>query len=664
MAVCGVRLAMPVKVKCSTCQKVLSVPDSARGKAVKCPDCDTRIPVPAGDSDAPVKKSVKKKASTDDDFASLDLRNIEDRKARICPKCGCDLKDLDEDETECPKCGYDTSTGGMGAAAKKRALKGPDPDKFFKGLWSDGWKFVGRNKGLAFRSIMYSIVASLLAAFSIFMFLYNSTWPPRVFFGFVTAVCLMVIPGWYWLADVYIIQNAMEKKDKIKRLNFDFFTASALGIKFFAWNIAFAGPVLAIPAAIGAILVRNGSPTYVLGIITGLAYIPVLLAFPGVMGHMAMPISYPGWMFWKILPSLGQTFKGSMVWVLLALSTNIATIGTIGATIAVYGNDVVGVVNAMESNADIYRRKWAAENKPKVQKKGEAPPAPEAPIPDPVRVNYQPLIIPGILWCVAFVPFGFTALFNMRTNGQFVYYFRPALGLIGQAKQYKYKAILSRELDEEYKPKSTKVALLEAIAVTGILALVGGVGGLVVSTLFNTDLAASILVGVICGGALAETGGVLMVSKEAMDHGNPFYSAAGFFLSSFWLIRIGAGILIAMYGLDFVRILVDILTLASFIVLLIYTINNWGEAKPGCLTAILGFLTSFIGIILVIVGLIASPLIQEAIWGRGNEPDPVQQQFDPAGGAMPGGAMPGMPGAPGAMPGMPDPGGAAPAGAP
>ncbi len=111
-----------------------------------------------------------------------------------------------------------------------------------------------------------------------------------------------------------------------------------------------------------------------------------------------------------------------------------------------------------------------------------------------------------------------------------------------------------------------------------------------------------------------------------------------------------------MYGFDFIRILVDILTLAAFIILLIYTVNHWGEAKPGCLTAILGFLTSFIGLILVIVGLIASPLIQEAIWGEKDEPEAVQQQFEPApGGAVPGMPAGGMPGAPGAMPGMPDP---------
>lgn len=664
---------MAVKVKCSTCQKVLSVPDSARGKAVKCPACETRIPVPAGEAEAPAKKPVKAKKGDDDEFlASLDLRNAEDRKARICPKCGCDLKHLDEDETECPECGYDTAVGGIGAAATKRAMRGPDPDKFFKGLWNDGWRFVMKNKGIALRSILYTLLASVLAAIAGFMFLYNSTWPPRVFFGLVITVCLMVIPGWYWYVDVFIIEHCLEKKDKIKRLNFDFFTAAALGIKFICWNVAFAGPILAIPAVIGSLLVRSGSPPYVLGIVVALGYIPVLMMFPGVMGHMAMPITRPGWMVWKIIPTLGKTLKGSLVWMLLALATNLPTVGTLAAMVAIYGDDVAGVVNAMESNADIHRRKWAAENKPKVQKKGEAPAAPEAPIPDPVAVNFQPLIIPAVLWCVAFIPFGFTALFNIRTNGQFVYYFRPALGLIGQAKQYKYKAILSREEEDEYKPKTNQQAFIEAIAVTAILALVGGVFGLVISTLFNADLATCILIGIACGGALADTVGVIMVSKEAMDHGNPFYSAAGFFLSSYWIIRPCIRLLQALDNI-YIDIAINVLTLTAFIILLIYTINHWGEAKAGCLTAILGVSTVFICLIIFIAGLVASPMIQKIIWGEQDEPEAVQQQFDPAadggvpgmpGGAMPGMPGPGMPGAPGAMPGMPVPAGAAPAGAP
>ena len=43
---------MPVKLKCTNCEKVLSVPDAARGKAVKCPECQTRLAVPEDDDSA------------------------------------------------------------------------------------------------------------------------------------------------------------------------------------------------------------------------------------------------------------------------------------------------------------------------------------------------------------------------------------------------------------------------------------------------------------------------------------------------------------------------------------------------------------------------------------------------------------------------------------
>ena len=128
---------MPVKVRCSSCDKVVTVPDAARGKAVKCPQCETRIAVPAGDSgaqkavrDSGAQKVVKKKPAaaksskpidSEDGLASLDLRRAEDTNARICSKCGFDLQELDEEETECPQCGFDIEEGGLGVKARKRA---------------------------------------------------------------------------------------------------------------------------------------------------------------------------------------------------------------------------------------------------------------------------------------------------------------------------------------------------------------------------------------------------------------------------------------------------------------------------------------------------------------------------------------------------------------
>ena len=131
---------MPVKVKCTSCEKVLSVPDAARGKAVKCPQCQTRISVP-DEEDAPksssksgASKSKPKKSSkpvdSEDALASFDMRRAEDTEARICSKCGFDMQYQDEEDTECPECGFDSAEGGLGAKARKKAMRGPDPADF------------------------------------------------------------------------------------------------------------------------------------------------------------------------------------------------------------------------------------------------------------------------------------------------------------------------------------------------------------------------------------------------------------------------------------------------------------------------------------------------------------------------------------------------------
>ena len=67
---------MAVKVRCPTCDKVLNAPDAARGKAVKCPGCDTKVKVPAGDTSAggqttsrraAAKAPARQRAQADDD---------------------------------------------------------------------------------------------------------------------------------------------------------------------------------------------------------------------------------------------------------------------------------------------------------------------------------------------------------------------------------------------------------------------------------------------------------------------------------------------------------------------------------------------------------------------------------------------------------------------
>src|SRR5262249_33024529 len=132
---------MPVKVRCPTCEKVLNAPETARGKAVKCPGCETKVKVPAGDggsdgggaattrrqaTKAPARKSADSDSS--DFLAKLDLDKVADSEHAMCPKCGASIP---EDANECPKCGVDPETGQLSKRAKKRmSRKGPDPALF------------------------------------------------------------------------------------------------------------------------------------------------------------------------------------------------------------------------------------------------------------------------------------------------------------------------------------------------------------------------------------------------------------------------------------------------------------------------------------------------------------------------------------------------------
>src|SRR5579872_1747240 len=145
---------MAVKVRCPTCEKVLSAPDAARGKAVKCPACETKVKIPTGDSSAgrsdggrttarrsstkaPAKKAVGSEST--EFLAGLDLSKVAESSEAMCPKCGAEMP---EDATECPKCGVDPTTGQLSSSARKRlSRKGPDPALYYKTVWSDAWAF-------------------------------------------------------------------------------------------------------------------------------------------------------------------------------------------------------------------------------------------------------------------------------------------------------------------------------------------------------------------------------------------------------------------------------------------------------------------------------------------------------------------------------------------
>lgn len=480
---------MPVKVTCTTCEKVINAPDAARGKAIRCPECQTKIAVPA-ESAAPkaVAAGAKKRkpaaealeeADSEHAFANLDFRKAEDKNARICPKCGFDMKYQDEDDNECPECGFDSSVGGMGAKARKRAMKGPDPADFYPGLFKSSWKFVRKNISLAWRTVVYTLISLTFSVFCAFMYLWVSAWPPRAFLALCFTVSFLVIPGWLWVLDVETIKLSLERKDKFKRLNFDFFLSSAMGVAFCAWCAAVIAPIVLIPAGIGYYFMsRMDDPRAVLVIplCMTLGLIPSILMLPVAMSHMAMIVPTKGWMVWELVPAVGRNIKALLLWFLLFVMMNIPTVAGLATIAVVSGPGLVKMVQVMEYNADQARKKFAATLNPNAQKRGQPAAAIQVLPEEPKEVDFQPLIIPCVILAVMAVINGFTSLFLMRVNGQFTYYNKNYLGLVDRRKEKKYVSV---EPEDENNPKEKTMALLwgDAFAFFLIFDLLGFVFG-------------------------------------------------------------------------------------------------------------------------------------------------------------------------------------------
>jgi F0F1-type ATP synthase assembly protein I/ribosomal protein L40E len=506
---------MAVKVQCSFCEKVLTVPDAARGKAVRCPACETKIPIPLG-KDKPLPKKKKDAAQDSSDaIASLDLSKAAAASASICRKCG---SDVEEDATECPVCGIDLATGDVGATAKKKARGGPDPDLFFKGLLKDGFKFLGKNQLLAWRSIVYSTVASLLMFGSLFMYLWNSTWPPQYFWALVGIVAALSIPGWYWYLCIETIKLTMEKKDKFKRLNYDFFMSSASGIQSVVWSTLFVLPLQIVPIALAYVMVSiGGYPSFLYAVCASVGYLFLLSMFPIVMSHMSMPITYPGWMIWKIAPIWQKLLKPSVWWTLLTLMLCLPAAGIVGAAAAISGPKVAEIGGVMLNNAAIARAKYAFENRPK-PKKGSAlaqgaDPNEELAKKEPSDFNLTPTLLPMGLWILACAIQAFMMPVILRMLANFTYYHKSSLDLITRAKEYKYVA--KEKVDEEEDAVAKPMQEKDGAVIAGVFCLLGVVGGLLLGSFTDIGIGMGILLGLGLGAGIGNLVGTIWSIVDA-----------------------------------------------------------------------------------------------------------------------------------------------------
>ncbi len=253
-------------------------------------------------------------------------------------------------------------------------------------------------------------------------------------------------------------------------------------------------------------------------ILIAVGFLPGFFCFPIAMSHMAMPQQWPGWLSPKILPQyFNGMVKPAMYWCMFCVVTMLPTI--ILVSIAVFGfqKDFTKFVADLNHNARVAHVMSYEEPKNKKASSGEEggelsgkvdtslnavswwffateaqklserkfyadqgkPEGGGAALPGnpddktPAwehKVNSEALLVPAILWLVACAPFGFAAVFNIRTGSLFTYYYRPELELISEEKEVVFKRKHQPdELDEHGKPIETSDAGKYAAGVGGTL---------------------------------------------------------------------------------------------------------------------------------------------------------------------------------------------------
>lgn len=478
---------MPVKVRCPECEKVLTLPDRARGKVAKCSSCEARVPVPRGKAAAPARKKAAAKkarktagggeADVDDVLAKMDLSRAEDYQVRVCPKCGIEV---DEEDIECPKCGVVIATGRLSAERqRKKARGGPDPDKYYETFLTEGWEFLKEHWGFGVRTMIYLMVVSAVAIGSSFMMIFVAKLPLKVFWGTIALLFGLVAPGWCWFLNTTLIEWSLEKKVKLDRVRFDFFTCAALGIKLFCWMVVFCAPFQVVFGTIGGLMIANDMLAGGL-VVIAIGFLPAFFCFPAAMAHMAAPVQWPGWLSPRLIP---QMFEGmvapAMYWCMFTAAFTLPATILWAVAIFAFQSDVTKLIEDMNHNArvahvmsieDPQQKQGEAEELPgqvetelsavgwwffatkdqKLQEKkywsgeggetGGAAASGADSKPDWEReLDMEAIIPPVIIWIVACAPFAFAAVFSMRTNGLFTYYYRPELQLIMEEKQVKWR---------------------------------------------------------------------------------------------------------------------------------------------------------------------------------------------------------------------------------
>ncbi|HEV8003896.1 MAG TPA: hypothetical protein VGP63_28780 [Planctomycetaceae bacterium] len=483
---------MPVKVRCSECERVVNAPDRARGKAVKCPQCGKPIRVPVGTAAAAGKKAAAPPPSSSAMIANLDLDRLEDAQTRICPKCSAEVG---AEDIECPECGITLATGLLSAKQQAdRNRKGPDPRKYYGEFFSDSFEFWKKNKKLSIGLCVNCLMFTTLAMFCLFMSLWSAKPLVRVFWWFIMTITILMPPGLAWNLHTKIIDATLRKKKKLPKYHFDKLLGTALGFKFILWFLDVAAPL----HILALVFLFLHFPIVVI-CLEGAAVVFASLLFPLAMSHMSMPITTRGWLLHKMSGPFFRTLPALAYWDLFLLLMMIVPIGCIAGGAFLSGTGLLDIAEASNFNSTLHSKLAEIEDLPKnsnVPKELH-----EWQGKKPVEPNWNPFLIPAVLMVGAAGFFGATAVFMMRANGSYTRYFLDYLDLQTAEEEVKYVPKVARLEDlEDAKAGLTWQKVLVGVGVTGVLGFAfGSAGAALMEKPFLTGMGAGLMfAGILC----------------------------------------------------------------------------------------------------------------------------------------------------------------------
>ncbi|MEZ5949787.1 MAG: RDD family protein [Planctomycetaceae bacterium] len=504
---------MSIKFRCSKCNHGIKVADDAAGKAIKCPQCDAKLKVPSGreKSEAPTKAvkgasgSRKKRAedpSSDAFLENLDLDRLIDTEVKLCQKCATEIP---EGETACPSCGFDPEQ--LTAAGRKRqkmSAQGIDPATFYEKVWSDSFRFGFSHIGQMMKTGFILTLFFLLAGLCAYYLVWVATVPPRGFWTLLTTVSAMIPLGWLLVQHLEIMHLTLHKKDEIKKIHFDFALCGMSGVKFVAWVLIYGLPFWVVFGGLGVLLNMLEVP-FGLGIGLSLALISILIFTPQAMSHLTMPVEVPGWVFPKIVPTLGVTALPGLMWVALFLTINLPVVGPIAGVYFLGKADFQQFADARLLEGKIHTAKvylkiaegaTSEEAKKALQDQYTEAAALELPV---KQWSWLVWPISGGIFCCFLI--SMSSVIVARANGLFTLHLKKGLNLITQSKEIVWE---SRQKEGKLRTRKTTMPappikrfaanLGDVLLVTLVLGLLGFIFGMV-------------------GGIILESAGVDMTSQ-------------------------------------------------------------------------------------------------------------------------------------------------------